>query len=200
MHFATLYTIIALHLVTQTATMRISTLNCRGLRHDHKINALHQHIQKHNIDILLLQETHIDSLQIGNEIAQKLDGKIIWSLTTPRGKGAALYINNKLNAEIHHFQTDFLGRYITATVTINACTMQITNIYAPNDLRERKNFFKDLYPLLATSHPQILAGDFNCIANSALDKIGGNPETGKVGHAELSAATPAPQHDERYMA
>ena len=55
------------------------------------------------------------------------------------------------------------------------------NIYAPTDVKERRDFFNSLDHLLVGRKNFILAGDFNCIEDLRLDKDGGNPESGNKG-------------------
>ena len=59
-------------------------------------------ITKEKVDIAFLQETHVDNMALGNEIAKILNGKIIRSFSHPRGKGVGIFISNTLSVDIHH--------------------------------------------------------------------------------------------------
>ena len=54
------------------------------------------------------------------------------------------------------------------------------SIYAPNMLRSRKDFLRNLHEYLFTGCELIIGGDFNCI-DSNLDKYGGNSDMGFIG-------------------
>ena len=70
------------------------------------------YINKFKLDILLLQETHVDNLRLGKQIEQKLGGKIFWSLTIPDSKGVGIFVNNNFNVEIIKFHYDIEGRLV----------------------------------------------------------------------------------------
>ena len=52
-----------------------STINCNGLRTSQKIDLLKTLIDREKVDIVFLQETHVDSLKLGNEISTSLGGE-----------------------------------------------------------------------------------------------------------------------------
>ena len=66
-------------------------------------------------------------------------------------------------------------------VTIGDQQFCIINVYAPNDIKDRKDFFNSLDCHLAGRKQFILTGDFNCVENLSLDKIGGDPQSGDKG-------------------
>ena len=169
--------------------MKIGTLNVNGLHSDQsrlKLTSLDALIQKHKIDILYLQETHIDNLDLGNRIADQLGGKIFWSFTgKPDSKGVGIFINKSCDANVVKFHHDVEGRLIYVDID-KGLNFRLLNIYAPNDPLSRKQFFKDLIYVFNTNRTILLGGDFNCVANTSLDKIGGNLQAGTIGWKELS--------------
>ena len=50
--------------------------------------------------------------------------------------------------------------------------VQVCNIYAPNASSDKKVFFNTLCNYVCGSKPAILAGDFNCVPDSNLDRMG----------------------------
>ena len=164
-----------------------STINCNGLRTSQKIDLLKTLIDREKVDIVFLQETHVDSLKLGNEISNSLGGRVIWSFSQPRGKGVGIFLSNSLSFTIHHFQFDPLGRFVVVDLEVDSTPFRLVNIYAPNIPSVRKEFYIDLYPLLLSSRTTILAGDFNCVQNVNLDKRGGNAARGRGGWTELSS-------------
>ena len=67
------------------------------------------------------------------------------------------------------------GRIISVTVETQKNKFQITNIYAPNILLQRKTFFDKLECYVTPKYEIILGGDFNMVENLTMDKQGGNP-------------------------
>lgn len=169
--------------------MKIGTLNVKGLKGQQlrktKLLQIESYIKKHKIDVLFLQETHVDQLTLGNEIAETLGGKIFWSLTGHNSKGVAIFINNVFDAKINKFHHDVEGRLVYVDID-KGFNFRLINIYAPNDLFNRKQFFKELIQVFNTNRNIILGGDFNCVTNIALDRIGGNPQKTNDGSKELN--------------
>ena len=171
--------------------MLIGTQNCRGLHFDmnDKINNLKLLIEKEKLDVLFLQETHVDTLKLGKCIENKLEGKIIWSFGTNNARGVGIFFNESLDVNIHKFITDPFGRFLIVDVTIESNDLRLINVYAPNDGLERKNFYRDLYPYFVSPKPIFFGGDLNCIKDTSIDKINGNPDKGLIGWTELSILT-----------
>ena len=76
--------------------MKIASLNVCGFKTSYKLESVRYYIEKFKLDILFLQETHVDNLQLGRTIENKLNGKIYWSFSFKRGVG--IFISNKLQA------------------------------------------------------------------------------------------------------
>jgi len=62
-------------------------------------------------------------------------------------------------------------------------------VYAPANDSDRKIFISHIDTYLHTSMPIILAGDFNCVLNPNIDKVGGNIKKLQVGAKELKQIT-----------
>ena len=64
-------------------------------------------------------------------------------------------------------------------------TFNIVNIYAPQTDNELESFFANVDNFFSVEHENIIAGDFNCISNQRLDKLGGNPNARHLAAATL---------------
>ena len=165
---------------------RIMSLNCNGLREPLKINYLKSELDIHKFDIVFLQETHINNLQLVKGIANLLNYDCYWSFTdNNRGKGTAILINGKFDCEITYFESDHFGRYVYVDLKCNGFYFRCVSIYAPNNEKDRKTFFNDIYKIFLCKKTIILAGDFNCVGNLNLDKKGGNRNRGNGGWEQL---------------
>ena len=166
--------------------MWLATLNCKGLRIQTKLDMLQTLIEKEHLDILFLQETHVDTLKFRKSIENKLRANIFWSFGTTHARGVGVYINKKLDFHLHKFDTDPFGRFIVIDAKIKDKEFRIINVYAPNNAAERKDFYKELYPHFVTPKNKIFGGDLNCLKDPNIDKINGNPNNGTAGWKEIN--------------
>lgn len=67
--------------------------------------------------------------------------------------------------------------------------INLMNIYAPNSNTERKDFFNNLWQYKTGGVNLLVAGNFNCVPDLHMDKLGGNPSTGDTGLTELHSFT-----------
>ena len=166
--------------------IRIITINCNGLREPYKISYLKSMLENDRIDVCFIQETHIDNINLGNLVERKLNFKCFWSFTdNSRNKGVGILINKHFDCHISNFQFDNFGRFVLVDININDFDFRLISIYAPNANVERKLFFEEIYHLFLSTKPIIFGGDFNCVLNLDLDKMGGNPEKGNDGSYQL---------------
>jgi hypothetical protein len=77
------------------------------------------------------------------------------------------------------------GRIVAIQIEHDNIITNVMNVYAPTLGPERKAFFDNLWHYKTGDNNIILSGDFNCIENTLLDKVGGNPLSGTVGFDEL---------------
>ena len=166
--------------------IRIITVNCNGLREPAKIGYLKYVLENNNIDICLLQETHIDNSKFGYSLERKLNYSCFWSFTeNSRNKGVGILIKKDSDYHVSNFTFDPFGRYVVVDVIVNDYDIRLVSMYAPNNICERKQFFNDNYHLFMGTKPIILGGDFNCVQNLNLDKMGGNSDKGNDGISQL---------------
>ena len=162
--------------------MKISTYNVNGFKTYWKKGKVLELFKLKEIDIVLLQETHIGCKSEIEEIEKVWGGKTFWSFSkSNESTGVGILINSKIETEIISFQYDVEGRIVLLDFKLNNLEYRIINVYAPNNTRERKLLFQNIQPYLVTRKILILAGDFNCVENIDLDKSGGNKEYGTQG-------------------
>uniref|UniRef100_A0A8C6XRB0 exodeoxyribonuclease III n=1 Tax=Naja naja TaxID=35670 RepID=A0A8C6XRB0_NAJNA len=127
---------------------------------------------KLNLDIICLQETHIQKHQSKLLEASKLRDLYV-SLAQQKKGGIAIYIRKHLQTK--QVYADKEGRILMLEVYINYKKMLLTMIYAPNEKQEK--FYTKLYrKLVEREYENIcLLGDFNAIANLGKDYNNDNP-------------------------
>ena len=169
--------------------LNIATLNINGMKSYTKQSDLLQLMKTHLFDIVFLQETHVDSISLANAIKSRFDCDAYWSLGHNRSSGVGILLSPNLKTKIQKFDTDLDGRCLSIDLLINENPYRLINIYAPNNEKDRKQFFNDLSKYLVCNRNLILGGDFNCILNPKYDKIGkgANSQAGCIGSKELSS-------------
>ena len=95
--------------------------------------------------------------------------------------GVGILFNGKLKYKVLSYYHDVIGRFMMVNISIEDQHFCLMNIYAPTDIKERKEFLNDLDRHLVGRKNFILAGDFNCIEHLKLDKSSGDPESGNKG-------------------
>ena len=171
---------------TITPTLRILTLNTRGLIDSDKRTLVFQLLKDKAIDVACLQETHAGAAE-ASWWTKQWPGPSVWTTAASsddRSSGTALLFADRFsNADIKLIRKDDVqGRYIHATLRANAdLTLNLVGLYAPNSAPQRRTFFQDLQDICtidddANLHLQnAILGDFNCVANAELDRVAGAP-------------------------
>ncbi|MES9885145.1 MAG: reverse transcriptase domain-containing protein [Sedimenticola sp.] len=162
--------------------MKISSININGMRSKGKHFSIKDFVHQHNIDILLVQETFIDNFYVSKQINRffNIDKFCVWGYGNNNSCGVAIMVFNK-NIKIEKFHTDLDGRlaYIDFSLE-NFDNYRLINIYAPNVPGDRREYFDLLVPHLTCAKNLIIAGDFNFVMDTNLDKIGGNANKGML--------------------
>lgn len=114
----------------------IATLNVKGLNDRRKCQKTFTLLKGYKLDIILLQETNTNNDKNLNYIKKQYPYNSIWSTKT-----AILAGNRKVKFKETNMSSD--GRTITTSTKYKQTYFQLTNIYAPLNLRERLIFFKN---------------------------------------------------------
>ncbi|GFU22670.1 putative RNA-directed DNA polymerase from transposon BS [Trichonephila clavipes] len=128
----------------------IAAWNANGVRL--RIVELRDFINKHSLDIILIQETHLRpgvSIRVPNYTLYRNDRQ---NQNTPSG-GTAILIKSSLNH--HHLPTPSLG---TVEATIVVLTLPGEN---PLLVASISTCIHDLQEIFALEHSSILCGDYN---------------------------------------
>ena len=161
-------------------TLNFCSLNCEGLHNRQKQVLVRNYCKDKKIDILFLQETHINSKQLTSEITKIFDCQTFWTFGTNRSKGCAIFIFNNNDITVDRHYHDFDGRLLFVDVTLDDRCFRLINVYCPNDDKDRAEFLQNSIQYLSTNKTVIWGGDFNSIFNLSLDKVGGNDRSGVI--------------------
>ena len=96
-------------------------------------------------------------------------GAAAWSPGSNRSAGVAVLFHPRSAAKLADLRTDLSGRVVTVKVELAGKFFQLINVYAPNVHSDRKEFFDSLLRYAFRNLDSIVAGDFNCVPDVALD-------------------------------
>lgn len=152
----------------------LASINTQGLRTPDRWRTAFSFFQRNRCDIVLLQETHW-TVELEMQIKRDWDGVIIFNHGTNLARGVAILIHPHLEHNIRHTRRDDSGRILNILLDFEDHTLNIINTYAPSTDIERRHFFSTLEQFISRDHENVIGGDFNCISDPRLDKLGGNP-------------------------
>ena len=182
------------------AVLRIASHNVRGLTKA-KAGVLVQAWQRNKLDLVLLQETHVNNPHDRAAIEASLSAyKIVWSFplgssyssVAPSADGpsapvracrgvalcvrrAALAPRGPIAWEDASVVPGNEGRSIAVTIRWAGHTIRLVNVYLPNIPAERQRFITSCVLPLVTSLPNgaqlILGGDFNFVIDPEMDRL-----------------------------
>ncbi|CAF1360657.1 unnamed protein product [Adineta steineri] len=149
--------------------LRIISYNIRGITTYKKQQLLKIWLNQTQHDIVMLQETHMTKFKHLNQFNNSfLDYNIKCALGTWSAGGVLIMIKKKYN--IIDCGSDAIGRIVHMKIEYNQLPILLVNVYAPTQITERCDFFKDLFLYLPTTKWTIIGGDFNCTPNNQIDR------------------------------
>ena len=151
------------------------SINCHGLRDPAKRLRILAWLKEQRCDVVFLQETHLVA-DHKPSIQREWDGFVYLSPGQAHSAGVISLFAKHLNITLVSNYVDPSGRLLNTVVEIEDQRLQFCNVYAPNHVSNRSAFFQHLQSILKGGIPTILGGDFNCVEDSFLDKIGGDSD------------------------
>ena len=151
--------------------INIGDLNVRGLGDYHKRKAIFNFLKKNKLDIVFLQETHVNSIDTAKLWDSEWGTKTYHSYGTTKSAGVAILINKTLKCEISNVSGDTEGRIISLCVNLDGRKIALTNIYAPNT--DEVEFFEKVINYnekLADCDGCVMGGDFNLVLDPSIDR------------------------------
>jgi len=151
-------------------SLKVITLNVRGLNDMFKCRKLIQWLKDSNYDIMCLQETYLTECK-ENMIYDVWNAKYsIHNFSdSPHSRGVSILLNPKLDVQIIDTYKCNNARIIITNVKISGNVLSVVNVYAPNKPNSRKEFFHRLYKQIGMRTLNdsciVMAGDFNCCLN-----------------------------------
>ena len=136
-------------------------------------------------DIIFLQETHCCNYSDSKLWEKEWGGACLWSFGGTRARGTAVLFRDGLSFSKSLFYYDAISRLVVLDIKLYDQAYRLINVYAPNKHAERVQWFNDLHRWFIDDKIIIVGGDFNCVDNKNIDKVGGNDAYGDVGASVL---------------
>ena len=152
---------------------RFVTLNVRGLLDVKKRNKFLLWLKHQNSDIIFLQETYFKKENIDkiNVCCKEHGFTAFHSLSdSSHSRGVSILVSEKIDHEVTEYKCDTTGRMILLSIKIGENCFTLINIYAPNVISQRIEFFNKLSKFIDDNKIEgdydiICGGDFNCPLN-----------------------------------
>lgn len=168
--------------------LRLLTFNVKGLQDAGKLGLLVAALNRSPAHVLMLQEAHLPLTTFFPFLSRHVPF-LSPDPTSPTARaGVAFFVDRDLQPK--EFKEHVKGRVASLEVTWLGETYWILNVYAPNDPAGRVSIFRDL-PLPPISTHALVGGDFNCLEDPRVDKIGerpGGPDPSVVALASYTGA------------
>ena len=160
-----------------TDSVCIYSMNARGLGDQVKRVQVFLWLHNRPADIFFLQETHSTTFCEKQWKDDWGNNNIFFSHGTSNSTGVAILFSNNMDFKIMNEYHDDDGRVIVLDVTINDDIITIINIYGPNV--DDPIFFDSISMIMRdfTCETIVIGGDFNCLQDVTIDKIGGRTQT-----------------------
>ena len=117
----------------------------------------------------------------------KVYGEVLFNHGTNIARGVAILIHSRLDYNVTQTRGDNEGRVLNIVLELDGHILNIINVYAPQTDNARRTFFCGLGEFISAEDNNIIGGDFNCIADVRLDKIGGNQNVRQLASASLQS-------------
>ena len=157
-------------------SVKILSLNVRGLRNHVKRRALFLYLKNQKADFYCLQET-FSLKEDETPWASEWGGKILFSHGTEHSKGTCIMQRPNSLFSLKYLLIDPNGRFVIAKIKLGNEELFLASVYAPCDSQHQTFFIQNLCTNIvskANTSKIIIAGDWNTTLHS-IDKHGGRP-------------------------
>ena len=157
--------------------IKIMSLNARGLRDIRKRSNLFFWLKEKQFNICLLQETYWTT-DLKNKIQKEWGRNLLMNFGTSHSKGTAILFSDKFDIHVINSHLSEDSRIILVNLKVEEETFSLLNIYAPNNMSDRKSFFfkvqKWIDRFAINEEKIIIGGDFNFTEDNKLDRSSNN--------------------------
>ena len=151
--------------------LKVASLNIRGLGDKTKRRAIFDYLRKKDLDVVLIQEAHVDTLERVKLWTSEWGGKMVASCGPSNACGVITLLSSQCQYTILYTYSDEHGRLVIIVLEVNGKKYVIGNVYGPNC--DDPTFFQEVVRLLenfSDSDCVILGGDFNFVMDPPMDR------------------------------
>ena len=180
-------------------TMKVGTLNVNGFVDSAtKRSLIFNLINKEKLDIIFLQEPHLNDHDIIKDIFKDFKGKVyLNSCDVGRKWGVAILFREGLDFSVIKINKDTDGRILSLLCQLNSQIVNIVNLYCPVNPCHRAEFIASTADYFIKTHDKrnvtnrIVCGDINCVDDVTLERTRSRNQQLRVtiGSTELNTIT-----------
>lgn len=152
------------------SVLKVCTWNIRGIHHPVKRKKILTYLKKEEVDIALLQETHLKDTE-HEKLKREWVGQVFFSSFTSNSRGVCILIIKRLPFKLESCIKDNAGRYVAIKGHLFGENISILNVYAPPGHPPAliTKAFSELAELDCAL--SFAGGDLNCILDPRIDKL-----------------------------
>ena len=150
------------------SSIRICSVNCRGLNDKVKRRDVFNYLRKKSFSIYCLQDVHWDQ-KWENMIRSEWGYEIYTAGNTTNSRGVAILMNNTFDYKVRNIHRDHAGNWIVLDITMLSMDITLACLYSPNN--DQPNVYshvKNIMENIGKPHC-IMCGDFNLVQNQYMD-------------------------------
>lgn len=158
--------------------LKIATLNVRGINNDQKRKTIIKWCKDKHFDIICLQENFLTENSRHLTLLRKewLGDVLVCPAPSQHSCGVITLLKSGVKCEILNKHVSNDGRKLLVNFNMDNTTITVVNVYAPNVMNTRRDFFKRLSSWIkqkaANISSIIICGDFNCALHKLDKKTG----------------------------
>ena len=152
--------------MSNSNNLSLISVNVRGMHKKSKRSTIFEYLNEKHIDIACLQETFCTRKSV-KDYNKSWSGDVYHCLSdSDHSRGVAIYTRKDLEYKFLDSHKGENGRKLMINIEIQEQIYTIVNIYAPNNVKCRGDFFVNLMTWIKryslNDNNVILTGDFNC--------------------------------------
>ena len=180
-------------------SLKLNSLNVRGLKNDFKRNQVFHWLKEQDFNICFLQETHLKA-SLYQDWLDEWGEQAVFSGDKTNSEGVCILFKSDVLIKIVKHLDLITGRLQVVDITHNDKPITLINIYGPNN--DDITLFNKLHEYFSQNEDRtfIIGGDFNTVIDITLDKINGRNDTHVKCREKLKSIIAVNQLTDIYMA
>ena len=152
-------------------SIKLASFNIFSFNDKNKVEFIKDFLDKYNIDVCFIQETHIKDAENLKFIKDKFNSFDFYTTLTPNySAGVGILVKKDKGFKKINEYFEFENRLHGVELCINNVNYNFINIYAPNSIANQCEFVQELHTILGSKKNIILGGDFNYIEDREYEK------------------------------